>query len=655
MSPPTSLAAALQTGTEHHAAGRLDLAEEAYAGLLAGEHGSEPDVHHLLALVRDARGDLKGALAAADAARGINVAAPELLILRADLLRRMGRLEDALAALDEVLAADPSRGPARSLRGVVLLGLKRFQEALDAYDASPFDALNAKVLNNRGTALEGLGRLEEAHASYAEAAQRDPAYALARHNDGSALFKLGRLEEALDAFDAALALRRDLAESHNFRGAVLQKLDRFAEALESFERAIALRAAFADAWSNRSLALRALGRLEEAQRSAAEAVRLRPDFAEALNALGSANVALRRFQDAAQAFGRAIALNPDYVAAHLNLGLCLEMAGDLEGALTHLETAARLDPQSPEPVYAAALVRIRRGELQAGFTGFEVRWSQSNGPTLRHPRETLWLGDQDISGKTVLVHAEQGFGDVIQFCRFAPRLAARGARVAMEVQPPLVRLLSSLEGVASLAHQSDDAPPFDLHLPMMSLVLALKLGLDDLATDGAYLAAPADARARFADLGVRRRPRVGLAWSGNPRHRNDLDRSMALSTLDPLFDLDVDFVSLQREHRDADLPVLEIGRVQRFDHLIEDFADTAALIEACDLVVSVDTSVAHLAGALARPTLLMLPVPSDWRWMQDRTDTPWYPTMTLLRQTAPMDWSGVVAAARKTIARLPRS
>jgi tetratricopeptide (TPR) repeat protein len=655
MGQGTPLVTALQTGTEHHAAGRFDEAERAYVGLIEEGYGAEADVHHLLALVRDAKGDLEGALSACDAARRADAVSPDLLILRADLLRRLTRLSEALSALDELLVLDPHHGGARSLRGVVLLGLQRFQEALDGYDASPFEALSAKVLNNRGTALEGLGRLEEAHESYAEAAVRDPTYALARHNDGSALFKLGRFEEALASFDAAIELRRDLAETYNFRGAVLQKLDRFSEALENFERAIALRPSFPDAWSNRSIALRALGRLEEAKRSAEEAVRLKPDFVEAMNSLGSAFVALRRFPEALEMFRRALSLSPDYVAVHLNLGLALEMAGDLDGALTHLERAAALDPGSPEPIYAAGLVRIRQGDLQTGFRGFEVRWSQLNGPTIRYPRETLWLGEGDISGKTVMVHAEQGLGDVIQFCRFAPLLADRGARVVMEVQPSLVRLIASLPKVAELGPLSDTPPPFDLHLPVMSLVLALGLELKDVRPSGAYLAPPEAARAVFAAaLPKEARPRVGLAWSGNPKHRNDGDRSMALAAFAPLFELDVDLVALQREFREADLALLATGRVKRFDHILGDFGDTAALIERCDLVLSVDTSVAHLAGALAAPTLLLLPTPCDWRWMQERADTPWYPSVTLLRQNSPKDWTPVVADVVARVAALAR-
>jgi tetratricopeptide (TPR) repeat protein len=653
MGPKTPLATALQSGAEHHAAGRLDEAEHAYLDLLQEGYGAEADVHHLLALVRDAKGDLSGALAACEAAQAAAAVSTELLILRADLLRRLERLSEALAVLNEILAAKPEHGPALSLKGVVLLGLKRFQDALDLYEASPADALGAKLLNNRGAALEGLGRLEEAHESYAEAALRDPTYALARHNDGSALFKLGRLEEAVASFDAALQLRRDLIETYNFRGVALQRLDRFQEALENFERAISFRPSFHDAWSNRSIALRAMGRLEEARRSADEAVRLKPDFAEGLNSLGSAYVALRRLPEAVATFRKALELKPDYYSAHLNLGMALEMAGDLGGALEHLERASALEPESPEPIYASGLVRIRQGELQAGFTRFEVRWSQKNGPVLRYPRQTLWLGEGDIAGQTVMVHGEQGFGDVIQFCRFAPRLSARGARVAMEVQPSLERLMKSLAGVAELGPFTDDPPPFDRHLPMMSLVLALGLELSDVTPTAPYLAPPEAARHVFAAILPKgERPRIGLAWSGNPNHRNDLDRSMPLETFSPLFDLDVELVSLQKEVREEDRAVLEASRITRIEHFLGDFGDTAAAIERCDLVISVDTSVAHLAGALGSPGLLLLPTPCDWRWMNGRSDTPWYPSLTLLRQTSPRDWEPVIAAVTERVAAL---
>jgi hypothetical protein len=267
--------------------------------------------------------------------------------------------------------------------------------------------------------------------------------------------------------------------------------------------------------------------------------------------------------------------------------------------------------------------------------------------TLTQP---LWLGAGAVAGKTILLHNDQGMGDAIFFCRYVPLLAARGARVIVEVEEPLRQLMTGLAGVSQCISRTDAAPPFDLHCPMSSLPLAFETRIATIPGTTPYLPMPAHAAEWEARLGPHDRPRIGLAWSGNPRHSNDHNRSIALDVLSPLFEVIASFVSLQTELRPDDARVLsEQSRILDFGPALTNFADTAALISRLDLVISVDTSVAHLAGALGTPVWILLPFSPDWRWLLDRNDSPWYPTARLFRQSEARAWSAVVADVRNAL------
>ena len=433
------------------------------------------------------------------------------------------------------------------------------------------------------------------------------------------------------------------SESWNFRAVALATLERYEEALESSDRALALRPNYPEAHNNRSIALRALKRPVEALTAAEAALLAWPDFAEALNSKGSALAKLNRFEDAVETYRLALMNKPKDAAVQLNLGMALEALDDLDGAQAAFAAAERLAPTLPDARFASGLTHIRAGAIRQGFKRYETRWTQKGGPRHSHPMNNLWLGEEPLGGRRLLMHAEQGFGDVIQFCRFAP-LAAPPSQLVMQVQPPLKRLLSSLDGVGNLCAVGEETPAFDVHIPVMSLPLALCLGFEDLAPRTPYLhASPV-----LMEEWRRRLPRdgrltVGLAWTGNPGHDNDHNRSMPLEALTPLLNTEAQFVSLQKAYRLEDEALLETApQILRFEKDLGDFADTAALIARCDLVIAVDTAVAHLAGALGKPVWLMLPRFCDWRWMNNRADSPWYPSATLFRQTAFGDWGGVI-------------
>jgi hypothetical protein len=286
------------------------------------------------------------------------------------------------------------------------------------------------------------------------------------------------------------------------------------------------------------------------------------------------------------------------------------------------------------------------GDFKHGFAEYEWRWeSEQLRANKRNFPQPLWRGQESVAGKTVLLHAEQGMGDTIQFCRYAPLLAERGARVILEVQKPLRELLSTLAGVAQVVSAGDPLPDFDMHCPLLSLPLAFETEPAAIPAATPYLSAsPQLLKDWERRLGPHDRPRVGLVWSGSTFLKNDRNRSIALSALLPLLDIDATFISLQKDVRAKDAVTLQDRTdIRDVRDELKDFTDTAALVSHLDLVISVDTSVGHLAGALAKPVWMLLPYVPDWRWQLDRDDSPWYPTARLFRQDEARSWQGVVA------------
>ncbi len=434
--------------------------------------------------------------------------------------------------------------------------------------------------------------------------------------------------------------------AHDNRGNALQKLNRFEEAVTSFDRAIELRPDFARAHSDRGHALQMLKRHAEAAASYDRAIELRPDFATAYSDRGSVFYALNRFEEALADFDRAITVQPSYAVAHYNRGLALHELLRCEEAVASYERAIDLRPDFAEARLNQSLSRLLLADFDRGWQGYEWRRKvKSPGNTWRNFVRPQWFGRENISGKTILLPAEQGFGDTIQFCRYVPLVVARGARVVLEVLTPLAELMTALDGPSQIVCKNDPLPDYDLHCPLLSLPLAFGTQLATIPSAVPYLRAPAPGVMEWdARLGPKHRPRIGLAWSGEPTHPNDHNRSIPLSCLISLLDVDATFVSLQKDVRIKDATVLRArGDLLHFGDALKNFADTAALVANLDLVISIDSSVAHLAGALAKPAWVLLPFVPDWRWLLDRTDSPWYPTVRLFRQDDTRAWENVVA------------
>lgn len=362
-----------------------------------------------------------------------------------------------------------------------------------------------------------------------------------------------------------------------------------------------------------------------------------------------------RLDAAIASFNRAISLKPDYAEAYSNRGIALQECKQMEAAIACFDYAIALKPDYADAYWNKSLVLLLGGNFLDGWELYEWRWLRRafrlSKPQFSKP---LWLGNGSLEGKTILLHAEQGFGDTLQFCRYAKLVAALGARVLLSVPRPLMPLLKRLEGVDALLEEGGSPPAHDYHCPLMSLPLAFKSTLETIPAPSAYLYSDPDKVSRWADrLGGKTRPRVGLVWSGRPDHNNDHNRSLSLAELTAYLDDRFEYVSLQKEVRAADQRSLERAEnLRHFGEELSDFADTAALCELMDVVVSVDTSVAHLSAGLGRATWVMLPHVPDWRWLLDRGDSPWYPSARLFRQAKGGDWERPLARMRSDLSAL---
>jgi Tetratricopeptide repeat len=366
-----------------------------------------------------------------------------------------------------------------------------------------------------------------------------------------------------------------------------------------------------------------------------------------LYVLGHCQHEMGHHVEAETALSQAVRLDPSNAPAFNDLAAVLFTLGRDAEALTYIRRALELQPGLPESEESDSIWLLRYGRFREGWRGYEARYRTSQSDKFRRDfTQPQWHGEA-IQGRTILLHAEQGVGDTIQFMRYAPLVAARGARVILEVHRGLTALTGTLTGVTTVLERGDPLPPFDLHCPLLSLPLAFRTELDSIPATIPYLSVPPERIYRWRTaLGLRRAKRIGIAWSGNPNHRNDASRSIPLARFARLLapHPDREFHVLQAEIREADRPVLaSLPHVREHSRQLRDFADTAALVSLMDLVISVDTSVAHLAGALGWPVWLLLASLGDWRWLLERDDSPWYPSFWLFRQKVRGEWSDVLA------------
>lgn len=446
-------------------------------------------------------------------------------------------------------------------------------------------------------------------------------------------------------------------DSLHLLGVIAAETGHNQSAVDLIRKAIELNPNNAAFHSNRGIALKELKQLEAALESFDKAIAIKPDYAEAYYNRGIALAELKQFDAAVESFDKAIAIKPDYTKAHFNRGAALADLRRLNAAVASYDRAIAIKPDYAEAYWNKSLALLLDGDFANGFALHEWRWKLS---TFTSPRgnfpQPLWLGKESLVGKTILLYSEQGLGDTIQFCRYINLVSDSGARVILVVEKSLVGLLKELAEVSVLVSKGSLLPSFDCHCPLLSLPLAFKTNLDSIPCSPKYLSADPNKLTTWAKrLGEKTRPRVGLVWSGSGEHKNDHNRSVALSELIQELPTDYQYVSLQKEVRDLDKSTLESrAEILHFGDELADFTDSAALCELMDVVISVDTSVAHLSGAMGKPTWVLLPFVPDWRWLLDRDDSPWYPSVRLYRQPTPGDWSGVFAKVKRDLAGVRR-
>ena len=640
--PNTSLQAQFQTAMALHKQGRLADAARLYEAVLASDKSHFAAMHCLGAIAYHTGNLEKAVTLIADAVR-LNPKIAQADVYRSAALNQLGRHEEALAVCDQTLRINPGFAEAHYNRGNALYGLGRHKDALASYGkAAEIKPDFAEAWANHANALQNLERPDEALASSDKAIALKPNYAQAHYNRGNALFALGRMDQALASYDKAIALKPDYAQAHYNRGNVLNSLKRTGDALAAYDKAIALKPDYAQAYTNRGNLLSDIGRYDEALASQDKAVALKPDYAEAWSNRGTALQYLGRLDEALADHNKALALDPNFAEAYCNRGSVLNSIKRPEEALASFDRAIALKPEFARAHFNKSITELGLGDLPSGWREFEWRRKivEMSGDR-KFPQPMLTSAD-DLQGKAVLIHYEHGFGDTLQFFRYLALLHKAGARILFNVQDGLKGLLLSSGIPMQFVELDDKSLVYDFHVPLMSLPLVFETTLETIPADIPYLAAEDDLvrtwRGKLGDGGFK----IGICWMGNLAHILGVNgRFFSVACFEPLAKLPhVRLISLQKGEGEKQLASLPAGMTVETP-AFDSFADTAAIMKNLDLVITTDTVVAHVAGALGVPTWVALQHVSDWRWMFDRPDSPWYPTMRLFRQKSDGDWNGV--------------
>jgi tetratricopeptide (TPR) repeat protein len=593
-----------------HQRGQWADADRLYREILAAEP-RHSDALHFWGLLHHQAGHNAKAIELMEQALALN---PSFSVYHANLgivLKAVGRADEALAAFERAIAIDPGLADAHNNRGNLLRDRGDFDQAVAAYrEAIRLAPWHVAAHYNLGNALRDQGKLEEAVSAYGEAVRLKPDYVDAQSNLSVVFRKLGRLAEALACAREALRHAPNNPVVHNNVANVYRDQRRLEEALAHYGQAVALDPRYADAWSNLALMQCELGKLAEAARSAEEALRAAPDHVDARTHLGLALASRGQFDDAARCYDDALRLDPNHAGTHWN----------------------------------RALLRLLRGDFEQGWPEYEWRWQR---PDVRSRSFTqpAWNGEP-LTGRTILLHAEQGLGDTIQFVRYAPQVKKSGGKVIVECQPALVELARGVEGVDTVVAQGDTLPPFDIQAPLASLPGIFHTTAENIPAEVPYLRVDGAKVDRWrSELATTGDVRIAIVWQGRPGHLLDRTRSVPLMQFAPLarvpgaklFSFQVGTGAEQLKSTGDGLPIVDLGSQFNPDSL----TDAAAALSNVDLLVTVDTALAHLAGALARPVWVALPLVPDWRWQLNREDSPWYPTMRLFRQRELGNWDDV--------------
>ncbi len=587
------------------------------------------------------------ALACFTAIEGLRPDNARNLVNMASVLHSLGRHEEALATYEAAARRSPQDADTEVCRGNVLVSLGRLDEAIECYDrALLYGQAQPQMLFAKGTALQGLGRAEAAVEAYDAALELQPGFCEAWCNRGNALHELGRLAEAITSYGNALKVRPSFVPALVNRATIFLRCGRYQDAVSSCDDALRQVPDHARAEGIRGAALHMLGRLDDALAALERAAARDPTLAETWLNRGNVLQELDRLEDAIASYQTALRVRPHYPEALSGLGVALKELGRVDESLARFDEALQHRPSYPDARNNRAGALLLSGMLKAGFDDYESRWDRSNAPpkTIVSPLPA-WEGG-DLRGKSILVWDEQGLGDLIQFARYLPCLAELGAEVTFLCRKSMHRLLRSLNCPIRLVDSLDPTAAFAAQSALMSLPRGFQTTLDTIPARVPYLHAEPERIARWAQRIGRDGFRIGICWSGNARL--NLQRSIPLASFAPLAAIaGVRLIGLRKDQEPLEVEakgycfVVESLGVD-FDAGPDSFIDCAAVMASLDLVVTSDTSIAHLAGALGRPVLLALRHAADWRWLRDRDDSPWYPTMRLFRQSRKGDWDEVL-------------
>lgn len=682
-----SMQQALDLAVQHHQAGRLREAEGIYRQLIATDPNN-PHALHLLGVLFSQVGQNEQAIEYLRKAIAQNPTAAQYQCNLGAALVSAGRIEEAIDTYQRVLVLQPDVPDAQANLGLAYIRLGKFKLAIESLEAALKARPNDfKILSSLGSALSQEGRQEEAIQALQRAWSLRSDYAPTHSTLGNALVRLNRIDEAIAAYRTALALRPDFPEVlYNLAGLLCDK-GATDESIELARKSLSLMPNAPGAWYVLGRALHKQNRLDESYDALKKSLSLDPTYYLAHNGMGNVLLDKNRHQEAIASF-REVLKYYDTGEGYYNLGSALWQAGQCEEAIAPLKNADKKGFKDPRvfnnlgavhhqlgrfdeaadffrksisigdgfPLgrFNLAMNQLLTGNFADGWAGYEQRWVARNIPIpARYSRFGQWDGG-DVRGKRIILDCEQGLGDSIQFSRYIPLLAERGAIPILVCQPELRRLLKTVPGVDRIVCPPEEIPNFEVQCPLLSLGHLFNTTLESIPAKTPYISAdPAAVEAWAKRIGKNEKIKIGLCWSGSSKNPRDRERSIPPELLEPLGEIpSVSYFSLQKEPAGsvpASLKMID------WTSDLTDFADTAALIANLDLVISCDTSVAHLAGALNKPIWLVLPIIPDWRWMLDRKDSPWYPTMRLFRQKKAGDWRKPIEGICKALAEFPET
>jgi tetratricopeptide (TPR) repeat protein len=580
--------------------------------------------------------------------------APSALCELGFALLKSGDVAEAERYCRQALTLQPNFADGLHLMGMIAVSRQQYDRAVEWIAAALRQASKPGYLLSLGNALQLLGRLDEALKAYDKGVTLKPDDVGLWKSMGFVLTKLGRTDEAILVFQHVLKLDPRHKEAAHVCATLLFQTERFEEAIVYCNLWAEIEPDRAKLYQIRGVCHARGSRFEQAIADYETALKLEPDHADTLHNLGQAHLRCCRYDVASGFFDRALALEPDTVRFLLNKGVVAIERQRFAEAFAACDRALVIEPDNAQVRWNLSLLHLLTGNFADGWACHEARWQANlgGGPKFVQP---LWLGQESLANKVILLYSDQGLGDAIQFSRYVPMVAARGARIVLEAQQEVLPLLSGIPGVAQSLARGSALPDFDYHCPLSSLPLAFQTRLETIPAPVSCLASiPKELQDGWDSwLGPHDRFRVGLVWSGRAIHKNDRNRSTTLRALSPLLDLEATFVSLQKDIREQDrITLCERADVMDPNERLTDFLATAALVSCLDLVITVDTSVAHLAATLGCPVWIMLPFTPDYRWLLEREDSPWYPTARLFRQTETRDYTPVVEWMKRELHKL---